>query len=243
MKFILTIITCLLLTFATFAKEPTKITLTKKNHVLLRGYVGVDSVSEVSAKLLKLSAQLKDSDIIYLVLDSGGGSVFDGIDLINVMEIIPQKVHTISFYAFSMAYSISQHADKRYIGQRGVMGQHRAKGGFQGQFADGEVEQRLKMVTKVITDLNQYEANKMGVTLEKFKQLTKDEMYVYHTDAVKMKVVDAVAQVTCAKELIREFEIRKECGLFGCTSVKFSKCPMIRGALPEIKSKRDKDFE
>lgn len=230
-----TIITCLLLSFTTFSKD---ILLTSKNHVLLRGNVDGGSIAEVSSKLLKLSSQLPETEIIYLIIDSDGGSVFAGIDLINVMEIIPQQIHTISLYAFSMAYSISQRGEKRYIAQRGIMGQHRAKGEFKGQFAYGEVEKQLEIITKVILDIESYEAKKIGVTLKEFQALIKDEMYVYYTDAVEKKVADDVAQVNCSKKLVREFVIKQVCGFFGCMDKRYSKCPIIRGELPVVKNKK-----
>lgn len=238
MKLLIAILAFFTLSFATLAED---VKLTKDNHVFLRGEVNSKSVAELSAQLLKISGKLDEKETIYLVIDSGGGSVFDGIDLLNVMEIIPQPIHTVSFFAFSMAYSISQRGDKRFIAKRGIMGQHRAKGGFSGQFAYGEVEQRLGIVTKVILDLEGYEAEKLGMSLGEFQKTIKDEMYVYYTDAVKKKVADGVANVSCSKDLIKTYEIRKQCSLFGCFSARYSKCPMIKGAIPVVKTKRDND--
>lgn len=239
MKILLTILICLTLTFSAFGNENIK--LTSKNHVLLRGEVTDDSVAEISARLLNLSAKIPETEIIYLVIDSGGGSVFAGIDLLNVMNIIPQKIYTISIFAFSMAYSISQRGEKRYITPRGIMGQHRAKGGFSGQFAVGEVEQRLKIMTEVIIDLETYEAKRMDISLEEFQKLIKDEMYVYDLNAVEKKVADEKANISCSKQLLQERMEVKQCSFFGCITSEFSKCPLVRGSLPEIKNKKQEE--
>ena len=238
MKTILTLFICLL-SFSVFCAET--INLTSQNHVLLRGQVTPDSVATIITDILKLSAVLPETQPIYLVIDSGGGSVFDGIDLLGVMEIIPQPIHTVSIFAFSMAYSISQRGDKRYIAQRGIMGQHRAVGTFQGQFGFGEVEQRLKIMTKVILDLERYEADKMGISLPKFQMLIKDEMYVYYTDAIENKVADEQAKLTCSRKLLQGRKKVKKCSMFGCVELDFSTCPLIRGVLPEIKNEQTKE--
>lgn len=218
----------LLLNFSVMAEN---ITLTPDNHVLLRGTVDGELVTELNQKLLRMSFLLPEDATIYMVIDSGGGSVYDGIDLINVMNIIPQKIVTVSMFAFSMAYSISQRGDRRLIGTNGIMGQHRAKGSFSGQFGDGEVEKRLALWKSIIRGLNQYEADKMGITLEEFQKEIKDEMYVYDTNAVDKKVADGVAKLSCSKELVEQLVVKTVKTMFGNYVVTYSGCPVIRNPL------------
>ena len=61
------------------------------------------------------------------------------------MKSIPQNIECIAIFAASMAHGILQACPgNRYIAPAGVSMIHRAKGGFQGQFNDGEVESRLE---------------------------------------------------------------------------------------------------
>jgi len=68
-------------------------------------------------------------------------------------------------------------------------------------------------------------------------------MYVYETDAVAKKVADGNVQITCSKKLLKERNVVNQCSMFGCKEVEFSKCPLIRGALPVIKNKKKVEEE
>jgi len=218
----------ILLTFSVMG-EP--VLLTEKNHVVLNGEVTVMSVNKISVKLLKLSTILKPTDTIYVFINSGGGSVYAGIQLINVMNAIPQKIVTISSFAFSMAYSISQRGDRRLIMPNGIMGQHRAKGSFSGQFGDGEVEKRLALWKSIVKSLNTYEAKRMSISLKEFRRRTKDEMYVFDKQAVDNKVADGIADIKCSKDLITKTRSEIITTFYGTSKLTYSKCPLINGPI------------
>lgn len=179
------------------------IELTPNNHINFKGEVNFVSASIHSKRLLFLNAHLPENAPIYIVLTSGGGSVMAGIDFIRIIEMVQlnRPVHTISVWAFSMAFSIAQHGSVRYIDKYGTMGQHRAKGNFNGQFADGEIEQRLKYITSVIKSLNTYEANRCGYSYGDWKNLLRDEYWGYSEEAKKQGFVDEVVTLTCSKKL------------------------------------------
>jgi len=245
MKKLIILLLSIMLTFSVQAekKKIKTIKLTTKNHVVLRSEVNNSSVSEISQKLLSLSSKLKKDEPIYFVIDSGGGSVMAGMDMINLMEAIPNPIHTISIFAFSMAYSISQRGDVRYIAKRGIMGQHRAKGGFQGQFATGEVESRLGVWTTIVNQLEDFEAQKMGLTLAEFKNVIINEMYVYDKQAVDKKVADEVVQMLCDERLIKQRIKITQRSFMGSYTQTFSGCPIIRGPVPPSKKQKHEDDE
>jgi len=120
------------------------ITLESKNIVVFRGPVTEKSASEVQTKILEMSHRLGKNKVIYLVLNTPGGSVGAGLDLIDFLRAIPQKVHTITLFAASMGFQFAQNMDKRYITPNGTLMSHRARlGGLGGQL-DGELESRYK---------------------------------------------------------------------------------------------------
>jgi ATP-dependent Clp protease protease subunit len=226
------LISLLLLSFSTMAETSQfteTINLTEDNHVLFRGEVNSTSVAKASMELLLLSTKLSPTDTIYFVIDSGGGSVYAGMDMINVMEIVPQKIVTISIFAFSMAYSLSQRGFERFVASNGIMGQHRARGTFNGQFGDGEVEKRLELWQSIILGLNQYEADRMGVSLEEFKSRTKDEIYGHNQKAIDNGSADKMVKISCSPELIKMKAIVSVTSPFGGSSeLTYSACPLIR---------------
>ena len=77
------------------------ITLEAKNTLVLSGPVTSDSVAKLQSEANAMSSKLKDGDKIYLVLDTPGGSVFAGMDLIDHLRALPQKIETITLFAAS----------------------------------------------------------------------------------------------------------------------------------------------
>lgn len=150
------------------------IILEKKNMLVFRGPVTAKSVAEAQAKLLKMSYKLKRSDVIYLVLDTPGGSVFSGMEFIDHLRAVPQKIQTVTLFAASMGFQIVQNMDKRYITRSGTLMSHRARGGIQGQF-DGELETRYRMVKRAINYLDAIASKRMDLSLKDYRKLIKDE--------------------------------------------------------------------
>lgn len=234
------------LSFSAFA-SPTKINLTPENTVVFRDAVTSNSIGVLQQDLFAISAGLEKDDIIYLVIDSPGGSIPAGLDMQDIITLIPQKIHTISIFAASMGFFLSQLGDQRFITERGVMMGHRAKGGFEGQFENGEIESQLALWKKIVRSMEEFLAEKMGISLEKYKEKTKDEMWLYGKEAVSENAADDVVQIICSPELIKQV-ISVETTtmtLFGPMSKKstYSGCPLIRNPLgkkEEIEQKAKK---
>lgn len=198
-----------------------------KNTISLRGDVDEKSVDKLIKEMLDLSFKLPADAEINLVINSGGGSVFDGMRLINVMNVIPQKINTIAIFAFSMAYSIFQRGTNRYITELGVIGQHRAKVTLSGQINDGELESRLNWLRGMISIVSTYEAEKMDLSLEEYKSLIKDEMWLNSNNSIKMKAADRVTNIKCSKALYFKREIFKSWTIIGEKRFYKSACPLI----------------
>ena len=108
-----------------------QITLTKNNHVLFKGVVNAESVAKASRDLLKLSFKTKPGDTIYLVLNSPGGSVYDGLNFVQLFATIPRNVECIAIKAHSMAHHFLQACPGKRYGVSNIMSMaHRAAGGF-----------------------------------------------------------------------------------------------------------------
>jgi ATP-dependent protease ClpP protease subunit len=172
---------------------------------------------------------------LYLVLDSPGGSIQDGAMLIEFMKTVP-NVKTITVFAASMAAGIVEAVQgERLILSSGIIMFHRASGGFQGQFDDGEVESQLRLAKSMVAAMEKANYERMGLSKDAYKQLVKDEYWLFGALAVVQKAVDKVVTVRCTNALINSRVGVQVENIFGSDNLEFSGCPLLQSPLPEIK--------
>lgn len=214
---------------------PDIINLDLNNTVNFRGVVDSVSVTKAILELSELDTLRGSKDYpLYLVLDTPGGSIEDGNDFIQFAKTI-KNLHTVSIFAASMGSAIVEALPgDRFITQNGTLMFHRARGGFRGQFNDGEVEQQLAFWKSVVTSMEQENANRMGISLEDYKQKVVNEWWIYGKDAVNQNAADKVVSLKCSKELIEAEEVVPvQLFVFSVDAI-YSKCPLLRNALEII---------
>lgn len=213
-----------------FVRKET-ITLTPKNIVNLRGEISDQSVSQTLSKLLPM---LDNSDrTIYLVLNSPGGSVSAGLDFIEAVR--PYKnLKVICLYCASMAYMILQAVENdRIVTQSSILMSHRASlGGLGGQINDGELESRLNFIRFMINTLEQKVADRVGLTLEEYKDKIKDEWYLFGTQAITERNADVQATLQCSQQLLETYDTISQTVYFigipiGTKKSLISACPFL----------------
>lgn len=208
---------------------PKHVTLSKQNMVLIRTEISNESVNKAMKDLYRINKERKDVKTpIYLVLDSPGGSIFAGLAFIRFAKHI-KNLHTITINAASMAHAIVQALPgKRYILEDGILMAHRAKGGFRGQFENGEVESRLKIVKEVVRLMERKNAKRIGISLKDYKLKVINEWWSLGKIAIEENVADELVEVTCSNELIEETYTEEVRTFFGSGSVEYSKCPLFQ---------------
>lgn len=203
------------------------IKLEAQNMVVLKGPVTETSVAKAMKELQAASRAVSKNTPIYLVLDTPGGSIMDGMDLIDFAKALPQKVNTVTLFAASMGFQIAQNLDTRYIVRDGTLMSHRARVEGLGGQVKGELETRYKNVRRAVDYLDYVAASRMSMKTPDYEKMIFNEYWVYGFDAVKDKAADEQVLLSCGDSLNGTYSEEFQT-LFGAVKVTFSKCPLIK---------------
>lgn len=228
---------------STFANDK-QIILTENNTVQLRGPVTRDSVGAVMHELNTISKIGNAKDPIYLILNTPGGSVMAGLDLINYMNTLRRPVHSVAVYAASMGFHILQNSPKRYVTKYATIMSHRASGGFEGDIPQ-QINSRLKHVIDLIDKMDEQVISRTQgkYTKESYMELIRDEYYGVGSNAITDKFADEVVSLKCNEKLLNE-SVEKTMQVFIFTfKAKFSKCPLLTEPVAENKKDLKKLLE
>jgi len=151
----------------------------------------VDEIS-VNAAMGLLRKALKHSNNVYLVINSPGGSVFDGIRLAAFIE--EHGINTVcQSICASMAAHLHQSGKKRFIAQSGVLMFHPATAGVQGQ-----LEQMLNRINMFKTQVDRMDAKvsvRSGIPYDEFKRRLAFEYWVLPEDALRENLADGLVSL------------------------------------------------
>jgi ATP-dependent protease ClpP protease subunit len=211
--------------------EDKPLVLSKRSTLVLRGVVTSESVAKLEVEALQMSLTMNPNETIYLVLDTPGGSVPDGNQLIDFLKALPQKVKTVTIFAASMGFHIAQNLDERMILPSGTLMSHRAAiSGMSGQ-VPGELNSRLFAEMQVLRHMDEVCAARMKYTLQTYREYIQNELWLSGQDAVTYRAADRITLVKCDGSLsgMQEVELGNFMGanIFGM----MSNCPLITGIL------------
>jgi ATP-dependent Clp protease protease subunit len=217
------------LSFASAGNEAPKsrnLVLEKRNTIAFRMPVTGSTVKDVQLQLLKLDASLGKGEPIYLYLDTPGGSITAGQELITTVRGLKHEVKTITNFAASMGYIFVQNLGERLILPNGTLMSHRAFiSGMEGQMP-GEFNTRTAYWNQRVSEIENACAERVKMTHENYNKLVKDEYWVDGAAAVAANHADAVVNVSCGPDLQSE-ETQTLQTIFGAINVVWSTCPLI----------------
>lgn len=206
------------------------ITLTENNSVLLSGPVNGKSVATAQLDLGRI-ANKAPNGIVYLILDTPGGSVVAGNQLIDFAKSLNVRVKTVCLFCASMGYQIVQNLDERLVQDSSILMSHRMSvSGVAGQIP-GEAITMVKFYQSISDEADAKAAKRVGLSIEEYRKLIYDELWMTGAQAVKMKHADKVTKFRCGGELIKGTRVEVVETLFGPVSVTYSKCPLVQGFL------------
>lgn len=213
-------------------KKDNGIVLNNKNVIILRGVVYGEAVSKIMQKTIELDNKLDDEEPLYLFIDSPGGSIVAGYELIQFLEGLGREVHTIVNFAASMGFIIHESLGKRYIFPYSMLMAHNAYGVFYGEFGNfnSQLSNRISVWIRRIDRINSEIAIRVGLDVDKWKKMHENEYWVNGFNAVKKGMSDTIVKVKCSKTLSGSyFENFKIWGFD--ISIEWAECPLITSPL------------
>jgi ATP-dependent protease ClpP protease subunit len=164
------------------------------NFVSLRG----DINEELSLKFIQEITILK-SNTINIYINSDGGSVENGLEIINViinLQYQDKIINCIANKAISMAFVILQACNNRYATPYATLMQHQASlGKLDGKIYD--INKYIKFINNNILQMDELQSRKIEIDLYEFKNRITTDWWMSTQEAIKMNVVDSVGIIIC----------------------------------------------
>lgn len=193
------------------------------NTVTIRGPIDGSSVSKAVEQIA-----LSKSDEVFLFIQSPGGSVIDGMTLVNFIRSTEKKVVCVADVAISMAFVIFQACDERLTTANSITMQHHASFGA-GQNESPNVVSFVKFLIGMGVELDTKQAARIGISLEQFRKNIDRDWWLFGDAIPKANVSDRVVTAVCTRKLL-ESEVNETLSLMGgliTLSVVWNGCPEI----------------
>lgn len=189
------------------------VVLSASNTLVLNSEVDGDSVGKVISDAKKLDSKLSGirekasgKAPLYLILNTPGGSIQSGLELIEALNGLGRKTHTVTLFAASMGFQIAQNLDDRLIVKSGVLMSHHAAGGIQGQFGGthpSQMDSRYQLWLDRVRELDEQTVKRTNgkQTYESYTAQYDHEMWLTGRKSVEQGYADKVVQVKCDESL------------------------------------------
>lgn len=178
--------------------------LTNANVVYLTNEVNAETVNSAISDLNKFN-DLNNLPI-YLILDTPGGSVIDGGNLISAMQASKNPVYAVDVgIAASMGFMILEHAHKRFATPRAILMAHPASIGMTLQGDLDKSVSRLSFLKRFVDKMDYFIAQRAGVSYESFKLKSDREFWIDAADALDQHYLDAIVSVRLPTQSIFKF--------------------------------------
>jgi len=179
--------------------------LFQRRVICLQGEINGESVGEAIRQIAVLSAEAPHEPITMLI-NSPGGSILDGLVLIDVMQAYDGVIRTVSLgIAASMAAVILAAGTRghRYVSRHSQVMLHQPllAGGLPGGNCS-EVENIARSLVERKQELDELLTQLTGKPRREIRQLTSKDTYMKADEALKHGLVDDIADGAVLNELI-----------------------------------------
>lgn len=170
-------------------KQVYDVTLNDSNTVILTGAIGEQSISVAQ----EITSKSKRGPI-FLLINSPGGSVLDGVQIVSAVQAATHPVYTVCLQiCASMASIIFEMGTKRLMVDRSVLMFHEAAGGLQGPF--NQMKTRLNFFNRFVNKMDYEIATRIGLDPDVFRSQLANEIWLDAEDSIKQNYADKLVNV------------------------------------------------
>lgn len=210
----------LLVSYSAIATNVQEVNVNEKNLIKLTTGIDGDSVFDTIQAIEK-----NNEKVIFLYINSPGGSVLDGIVLVDYLKSTKKNIHCIANYAASMAHAILQACPVRLATTTNYLMQHRMTVGTEGTADD--IRNTLKIMGTLSDLLDKMEAKRIGITLTEFRNKVLLPWVTAGEESLSENVVDGIVTIKCSSALIKKVTKERQRTIFGPVEITTSACPTI----------------
>lgn len=155
----------------------------------------IEAIFEINTDDDKKEGEYRDfkREPIELYINSPGGTIYDGLAIIDAMRNSKTPVHTYCIgRAMSMAFVVFLAAEKRFAGKYSTFMYHEISGGCLGK--SSEIKDYIKesdRLQSIYDEIIKEKTNIMQEQLDNYKEL-KTEWYIGAQDAVKLGICEGI---------------------------------------------------
>lgn len=186
-------------------KQISKLKINMDNTVLVFGVIN-ESAVQIANKIGTLS---DSATPIVLLINSPGGSVLDGAQIVSAIEASKAPVYTVCLqFCASMAAIIHQYGNKRLMVDRSMLMMHNAAGGFEGTFP--QINSRFSVFTRFMYKMDAKIAARAGLTLDTFLNMQASELWLDAEDSVAKKFADGLVSLDLSNINSTAFNVNEQ---------------------------------
>lgn len=174
--------------------------LTLDRLIYINGEFDESLAKDVTLKLLDLS--IKDKSPIVFMIDSFGGYVYSLLQIVDIMEAIPNKIITIiTGKAMSSAATLAVcgTVGNRYILKNGTLMFHQLRYGSYGTVDEQKVS--LKEAEKLQKYMNKIILQRTKIDPKNYDEFMSQDRYLQPQEALKLGIVDAVVNPSIMSQI------------------------------------------
>lgn len=166
------------------------LSVTPENTVFVLDEINESSLA-IAQEITEKSKKVKD---LYVLINSPGGSVLDGTQIVAAIQASQAKVHTVCLQlCASMGSIIHAYGHERLMMDRAILMNHQAALQLGGPIEI--VRSRLGTLYRYTQKLDKFIADRAGITLEQFNLMFSNEQWIDSEDATAQKFNDKIVHL------------------------------------------------